>query len=151
MESSQSTSLKCALQSIRQHSKPVKPAKPVSLQPTLPQEKNKHIDTDILSVPLEQERWPVVAAIRQKTSKFSLPQKKSFVSPIISDSSSSVGNNGVHEEREQERDKETCHYYKVMWSVLLIRIISTSLNIIKRCKLSKKKHKTWEGDGKYNH
>ena len=118
MESSQSTSLKCALQSIRQHSKLVKPAKPVSL-PTLPQEKNKDTDTEILSVPLEQERLPVVAAIRQKTSKFSLPHQKSFVSPIISDNSSTVGNDGVCEEREQERDKETCHYYKVMWSVLL--------------------------------
>ena len=119
MESSQSTSLKCALQSIREHSKPVKPVNPVSLQSTLPQEKNEHTEIEILSVPLEQERWPVVDTIKQKTSKFSLPHQKSFVSPIISDSSSSVGNDGVHDEREQERDKETCHYYKVMWSVLL--------------------------------
>ena len=47
-----------------------------------------------------------------------------------------------------------CRYYKVMWLVIITTIIIITIIIylfIIRCKMSKKKHKTWEGDGKNNH
>ena len=102
-------------------------------------------------VPLcEKSKDPLSYSGVSTKFKVARQQQSSFNSPMTSQTvhNTTAAPSAV---QRSDDDKPASHYYNVVWCVT-ITFLSVCLafivcSLLARCKLSKKKHKTWEGDG----